>query len=273
MTSNTGEASTVTFCEKPIHLMEPEEVKAELQTLLTKHEFRRPARSAIDPNRPWREGVPTYDAADLAYLRGRTIVHAEGSLEDIVENAIKTWEMEATHFDFEHWTSVDHSAYTVSANGGKVYRGREAAAAGNYNWLMENADESLYNAKSETFDSSHSKFRTAFPGGFPFEVMKVFSGPPTISFSWRHWGDFHGEYKERDGDGKRYDLYGWGILEVDGGLKVRDIRIYYKPDDWLKALEGKMEPELLEKGASLIGSGAPVSKGCPFTQKTAKSEA
>lgn len=33
--------------------------------------------------------------ADLEYLKGRTQNHKEGSLEKVVENLVKTWEMEA----------------------------------------------------------------------------------------------------------------------------------------------------------------------------------
>eukprot|EP00435_Cladocopium_sp_Y103_P058088 s682_g20.t1 len=43
----------------------------------------------------WRfGGKPDYALANLKYLQGKTKNHAAGSLELIVENLVKTWEME-----------------------------------------------------------------------------------------------------------------------------------------------------------------------------------
>lgn len=236
-----------------------EQVRTELSDFTEKHGYARPDRSTICPSRPWKNGVPNYDRADLAFFRGRTTVHTVGSLCSVVENAVKNWEMEATHLRFADWRSVDHANYAVSANGGKRFTGEEGALAGNYNWLMENVeDKSLYDAQSETFESSHSLFGSAFPNGFPWEVLTVFSGPPRIAFSWRHWASFDGVFKGREGDNETYEMYGFGTLDVTPDLKVKEIQIYYKPDGFLKALHGKMPLEQLKRGQSLVGSGCPV---------------
>ena len=50
-----------------------------------------------DPSIEWREGKPDYTKANKAYLEGRTRIHMEGSLEKIVEDLVKSWEMEASH--------------------------------------------------------------------------------------------------------------------------------------------------------------------------------
>ena len=51
-----------------------------------------------DPEIKWRfGGPPDYTLANLEYLKGKTRNHAEGSLELIVENLVKTWEMERSH--------------------------------------------------------------------------------------------------------------------------------------------------------------------------------
>ena len=34
---------------------------------------------------------------------------------------------------------------------------------------------------------------------FPWEVLEVFTGPPVVAFTWRHWGHFTGEYKGNKG--------------------------------------------------------------------------
>ena len=50
-----------------------------------------------DPEIKWREGKPNFTKVDKAYLEGRSRIHKEGSLEKIVEDLVKTWEMEASH--------------------------------------------------------------------------------------------------------------------------------------------------------------------------------
>lgn len=48
-----------------------------------------------------------------------------------------------------------------------------------------------------SFESSHQLFRGAFSDGvFPWEVLKVLSGPPHVVFTWRHWGKFEGRVIE-----------------------------------------------------------------------------
>lgn len=239
-----------------------DEVQKALNYLISKHGFIRPTRSDISESDPrqWLRGVPNYDVADLSFFLGRSQVHSEGSLEFIVENAVKAWEMEATHLPYASWNSVDHSCYNVSANGGEPIDGEEAAKMGNYNWLMQTVDPSVYDASQETFESSHAIFGNAFENGFPWEVLKVFSGPPEIAFSWRHWAYFTGVYKGKEGDGKRYDMYGLGLLTVNEELKVQKIRIFYDPKGFLEALEGKKNVTELHRAGGLVGSG------CPFLQ-------
>ena len=61
-----------------------------------------------------------------------------GSLEEIVENLVKTWEAQASHFkDFNQWTTIDHSNYNVRANDGATIPGKTAYEIGNYNALMK----------------------------------------------------------------------------------------------------------------------------------------
>ena len=52
-----------------------------------------------DPAHKWLHGKPDYSVVNLEYLKGRTQSHAADSLEKVVENLVKTWEMEAEHKD------------------------------------------------------------------------------------------------------------------------------------------------------------------------------
>ena len=62
-----------------------------------------------------------------------------GSLEELVENLVKTWETQASHFkDFSQWTTIDHDNYVVKANDQEEMDGTVAYEIGNYNALMQN---------------------------------------------------------------------------------------------------------------------------------------
>ena len=57
-----------------------------------------PERKYMDEeNIKWRQGKPDYDLVNVKYLKEKLKNHPEGSLEKIVENIVKTWEMEYTH--------------------------------------------------------------------------------------------------------------------------------------------------------------------------------
>jgi len=71
-----------------------------------------------------------------------------------------------------------------------------------------------YKAEEETFESSHEAFRSAFPRGFAWEVIKVYRGPPEIAYKFRHWGFFEGPYKGHAPTGNMVEFYGFGTLKV-----------------------------------------------------------
>ena len=52
-----------------------------------------------DPKHKWLHGKPDYSVVNLEYLKNKTQSHAADSLEKIVENLVKTWEMETQHKD------------------------------------------------------------------------------------------------------------------------------------------------------------------------------
>lgn len=232
-----------------------------VEKLKEKYGFLEPDRGDLsDPSIDWREGKPDYTVADLEYMAGKTKNHKAGSLELIVENMVKTWEMEATHKRFEQWTTVNHSKYTVQANGGKVFNSEEAAWIGNYNWLLSTCDKGLYDSEHETFESSHGRFRFAFPHGFPWEVLEVYSGPPTVFFSWRHWAEFVGEYEGHHGDGDTLELTGFCYAKLEN-MKINSLEIFYNPDLFIEVLKGKKDGKILRENGAAVGN--PIV-GCPF---------
>lgn len=218
-----------------------EKARAEVNKMLQAPENVEPERGHLDDSdTKWRCGKPDYAVANLAFLMGKTQCHAKGSLEILVENAVKTWEMEASHkVDTSQWKTIIHEKYNVQANGGKVFTLKEASTRGNYNVLLDHVDANLYNAANQDFESSHHLFRNALEGNFPWEVIKVYAGPPDIVFSWRHWGEFTGQYEENKGHGQLLEMTGFAFVSVTDELKITDLRVFYKPEEFLKALKGQ----------------------------------
>lgn len=88
---------------------------------------------------------------------------------------------------------------------------------GSYNALLQNSlpeEFQYYKADKESFESSHEAFRLAFPGGFAWEVITVYSGPPVIAYKFRHWDYFEGPFKEHAPTGEMVEFYGVGIMKV-----------------------------------------------------------
>ena len=57
-----------------------------------------PERSFMDdPNINWRYEKPDFNTVNEKYMKERSRNHKAGSLEKLVENLVKTWEMESTH--------------------------------------------------------------------------------------------------------------------------------------------------------------------------------
>eukprot|EP00105_Crassostrea_gigas_P028451 XP_011450104.2 PREDICTED: pathogen-related protein [Crassostrea gigas] len=209
-----------------------------------------PVRSFMDgANTKWRHGYqPNYDVVNEKFMAEKTMNHKDGSLEQVVENLVKTWEMESSHkMDAADWKSVDKKVFTISSNGGKKFNLDDNISIGNYNILM--CESPLYNAVKETNQSSHDLFRNVFTTGFAWEVLQVFSGPPLVSFTWRHWGTFEGDYKGTKATGETIEMYGNCVVKVNDDMKIQSIDVYYDPNPFLMKLTNWKS-----------GAGCPVAK-------------
>ena len=237
-----------------------EELDRALAKIAKQYGFARPDRGDLDnPNIQWREGRPDYRKADLSFFKGRTTHHKPGSLPFTVENLVKEWEMEISHkTDPKDWKTMDAGNSCVQVNGGREIPSTEAAGLGTYNWVMENVPETLYDA-SLSYDNSHELFRGTFLDGFPWEVLEVFTGPPKVAFSWRHWGVFNGQHKERKGRGELVELYGVSVATVSQEMKILKVEVYAKFDDFLKVLHGTLAPE--EARNPFTTPGCPIYHG------------
>ncbi|MBA0816085.1 hypothetical protein Gohar_000783, partial [Gossypium harknessii] len=139
-----------------------------------------------EKNTNWKLGAPpNYDTVNKLFEEGRTKIWPPASLEEKVQNLVKTWEMEMFNkISFPDYKSVKLQNFTVSVNGRKPLSLEESRKlGGGYNSFMQTTlPENLrgYNPAQETEHSSHLAFTTAFPRGFALEVIQVYSGPPSI---------------------------------------------------------------------------------------------
>ncbi|TYI41957.1 hypothetical protein ES332_A01G063800v1 [Gossypium tomentosum] len=222
-------------------------------------------RSFLDDesdNVQWRHGgPPTYDVVNQLFEQGRTKEWEKGSLEELVQNAIKIWEMELSHkVRLQDFKSINHEKFNLIVNGREGLKEEEALKMGSYNALLKNSlpkEFKYYKADEESFESSHEAFRSAFPRGFAWEVIHVYSGPPLISFKFRHWGIFEGPFKGHAPTGEKVEFYGIATVKVDEGLKVEEVEVYYDPAQLFGGLL---------KGAPISISSSPThhASACPF---------
>nr|ANF06978.1 pathogen-like protein [Nicotiana benthamiana] len=139
----------------------------------------------------------------------------EGSLEETVQNAIKSWEMELSHKTrVKDFRTINPEKFK----------------------LFVNEEFKYYKADEESFESSHDAFRSAFPRGFAWEVINVYTAPPLVTFKFRHWGFFEGPFKGHAPTNEMVHFYGVGIMKVDESLRAEDVEIYYDPAELFAGL-------------------------------------
>ena len=118
--------------------------------------------------------------------------HGDGSLEMIVQNLVKNWEIEASFkMDLKDWRTIDHDNYSFAINGGEPQTGEHMLKVGTYNAII--ASNEYYSPATSDFAQSHKTFKRMMPT-FAWEVLEVYSGPPKVAFRWRHWGEMKNDY-------------------------------------------------------------------------------
>jgi hypothetical protein len=139
--------------------------------------------------------------------------------------------------DPRQWDTVDLDNYQFSCNGLQKYTGWEMLEIGTYNALI--GDTMYYNASSLSLEDSHDSFRKTFSEGFAWEVLQVFSGPPNVTFTWRHFGKMTGEFGcsgmlgtpyKVDASNQMIEIFGMCKATVNDQLKIQDLQVFYDPN-------------------------------------------
>ncbi|XP_023552029.1 pathogen-related protein-like [Cucurbita pepo subsp. pepo] len=210
------------------------------------------------PTVEWRYGKPpTYESANHLFEEGRTKVWPKGSLEETVQNAVKSWQVEINNKTrLQDFNTINPQKFKFFVNGREGLTGEEVVRIGTFNALLKSAlPEELHHFKAheETFESAHNDFKTCFPRGFAWEVIEVYSPPPLITYKFRHWGYFEGPYKAHSPTTELVQLFGMGTLKVDSWMKVEEAHFYFDPAELFGSLL---------KGNKIAASFV---SGCPFS--------
>ncbi|KAF8214914.1 hypothetical protein K438DRAFT_765679 [Mycena galopus ATCC 62051] len=218
----------------------------------------------LDPNAVlkdranWRhKNAPDYTKTRADYERTKKMTHEPGSLISLVENLVKNWEIEASYkTDYKEWRTVDHEKYTFAVNGGPATSGEHMLKVGTYNAII--APNAYYSPEHSDFSSSHVTFKTMMPT-FAWEVLEVYSGPPTVAFRWRHWGEMKNDYKGTNEKGERVVLKGHGkVLDIEGVAVavVNDKFQLQKVEIWFDPLEMFRQMGPVGEGEASASAGA-----------------
>lgn len=191
---------------------------------------------AHDPHVEWRYQTPPDYSLTNQYLKQQSKYnHLEGSLEAIVQNLVRAFEMEASYkTNPQQWVSIVADKFRMSTNGGPAYTAEDVADVGTYNLFL--GDSEQYKSSEESFESSANIFHQAFPNGFLWELVEVLSGPPNVTFKWRHWGNFSGPYKENAPTGETIEILGVSIARVNDDLKILSLEHFFDNSSFLHKL-------------------------------------
>ena len=120
-----------------------------------------------------------------------------------------------------------------------------------------------WDSANTSWEQSHDKFHDAF-AAFPWEVLEVYSGPPKVAFTWRHWGTFTGKYEGNQGEGQLVEMFGFGTAVVNDKLQLCDVEIFYNPEEFIGVLRGDKKVEDVNADWNSGGSN------CPFAAMVGK---
>jgi hypothetical protein len=146
--------------------------------------------------------------------------------------------------------------FRTRVNGGPWADAAAIAERGSYNILI--GDNAYYSAAEETFASSHETFHAAFPGGFLWEVLEVYSPPPVVSFKWRHFGRFAGPYKGFSPTGETIEMFGVSVAHCADDLRLLEVEHFYDNSKFLSQLTGGCP--IHREAATPVAGGAVSSK-------------
>tara|TARA_R110002003_G_scaffold2646_3_gene24523 strand:- start:6395 stop:6964 length:570 start_codon:yes stop_codon:yes gene_type:complete len=80
---------------------------------------------------------------------------------------------------------------------------------------------------------------------FAWEVLEVYSGPPTVSFRWRHWGVMKNDYVGFNNKAEKVtakahggpiDIQGVTVATVNDKVQLQSVRTWFDPMDMFRQI-------------------------------------
>lgn len=185
--------------------------------------------------------------------------HEAGSLPELVQNLVKNWEVEASFKPvIADWRTIDHEKYSFAINGSEAEGAEAMLKVGTYNAII--APNEYYSPEYSDFASSHKTFKRMMPT-FAWEVLEVYSGPPTVSFRWRHWGQMKNDYVGINNKGEKVtakahqgpiDIQGVTVATVNEKVQLQSVRTWFDPMDMFRQIapDGVVKKDSVPKGVS-----------------------
>lgn len=146
--------------------------------------------------------------------------------------------LEASHkVNPREWLTIDMDNYKFSCNGQEKFTADQVIEQGTYNVLI--GQTNYYDSRQISFEESHAVFKKSFSQGFAWEVLEVYSPPPTVTFKWRHFGLMMNEFSCRGLSGHVYrvdptkkmvEIFGMCKATVNDRLQIQDLQIFYDPN-------------------------------------------
>lgn len=226
-----------------------------------------------DSEAKWRYGrAPDYSKTRKVYQETKKMDHTAGSLPQLVENLVKNWEVEASFkTQLSDWRTIDHENYSFAINGGPPQTGEHMLKVGTYNAII--APNEYYSPENSDFASSHKTFKRMMPT-FAWEVIEVYSGPPKVSFKWRHWGTMKNDYVGFNDKGEKItakahggliDITGITIATVDDKVRLQAVDTYFDPLDMFRQIapNGIVNKQVIDSKTHSVDKAAALDDPIP----------
>lgn len=207
-----------------------------------------------------------------------------------MQNLVKNWEVEASFKPvIDDWRTIDRKNYSFAINGSEPEGAEAMLKVGTYNAII--APNEYYSPDYSDFASSHKTFKRMMPT-FAWEVLEVYSGPPTVSFRWRHWGVMKNDYVGINNKGEKVtakahggsiDIQGITVATVNDKVQLQSVRTWFDPLDMFRQIapNGVVKKETVDSNmapADIInstssGNATPVTTTITTTSVTEALEA
>ncbi|KAF3052173.1 hypothetical protein E8E11_005939 [Didymella keratinophila] len=205
----------------------------------------------------WRYGrAPDYSKTRKVFSETKQKSHEAGSLPELVQNLVKNWEVEASFKPtLKDWRTIDHENYSFAINSSEPEGAEAMLKVGTYNAII--APNEYYSPDYSDFASSHKTFKRMMPT-FAWEVLEVYSGPPTVAFRWRHWGVMKNDYVGINNKGEKVtarahggaiDIQGVTVATVNDKVQLQSVRTWFDPMDMFRQIapNGVVKKETVDK--------------------------